>query len=433
MSRITRAGKQQHSLLDNSDLKMALTPQQIDIIKATVPVVQEYGTAITTTFYKNVLAANPALNNIFNQTNQKNGDQPRALSGALAAYAANIDNLAVLSDAVERICQKHASLFIRPEHYPIVGKYLLEAMGQVLGAALTPEILDAWTAAYNQLAQIMIDREIQLYQEAGEWKEWRDFKIAKKVKESSIITSFYLEPVDGKLLPPFKPGQYISVQVHVPDFGYLQSRQYSLSDRPNEKYYRISVKREDAVVLPEANTPVEAGVISNILHDTKHEGDVVQVSPPQGEFFLDLQKNTDSPVVLISAGVGLTPMVSILNTLVERGSARPISYIHAARSKEVDAFHDHVQEIATSNSNVRSWVFVKNLPADNYGHPVKDLAGRMDLSKVKDAALHLDDSTTVYFICGPGGFMDDMSKVLQTFGVSEDRINLEVFGTGEAQ
>ncbi|KAF7924834.1 hypothetical protein EAE99_006311 [Botrytis elliptica] len=412
---------------------MSLTPQQIDIIKATVPVVQEYGTTITTAFYKNVLDANPALNNIFNQTNQKNGAQPRALSGALAAYAANIDNLAVLSDAVERICQKHASLFIRPEHYPIVGKYLLEAMGQVLGAALTPEILDAWTAAYNQLAQIMIDREAQLYREAGEWKEWRDFKIAKKVKESSIITSFYLEPVDGKPLPLFKPGQYISVQVHVPDFGYLQSRQYSLSDRPNEKYYRISVKREDAVVLPEVNTPVEAGVISNTLHDSKNEGDIVQVSPPQGEFFLDLQQNVDSPVVMISAGVGLTPMVSILNTLVETRSTRPISYIHAARSKEVDAFHAHVQEIASSQSNIKSWVFVKNLPADDYGHPVKDLAGRMDLSKVKDDALHLDDSLTVYFICGPGGFMNDMSKTLQTFGVREDRIKLEVFGTGEAQ
>ncbi|THV48254.1 hypothetical protein BGAL_0259g00090 [Botrytis galanthina] len=412
---------------------MSLTPQQIDIIKATVPVVQEYGTAITTTFYKNVLDANPALNNIFNQTNQKNGAQPRALSGALAAYAANIDNLVVLSDAVERICQKHASLFIRPEHYPIVGKYLLEAMGQVLGAALTLEILDAWTAAYNQLAQIMIDREAQLYREAGEWKEWRDFKIAKKVKESSIITSFYLEPVDGKPLPLFKPGQYISVQVHVPDFGYLQSRQYSLSDRPNEKYYRISVKREDAVVLPEVNTLVEAGVISNTLHDSKNEGDIVQVSPPQGEFFLNLQKNVDSPVVLISAGVGLTPMVSILNTLVERRSTRPVSYIHAARSKEVDAFYAHVQEIASSQSNIKSWVFVKNLPADDYGHPVKDLAGRMDLSKVEDDALHLDDSSTVYFICGPGGFMNDMSKTLQTFGVSEDKIKLEVFGTGEAQ
>ncbi|KAF7855423.1 hypothetical protein EAF04_010166 [Stromatinia cepivora] len=412
---------------------MSLTPQQIDIIKATVPVVQEHGTRITTTFYKNVLAANPALNNIFNQTNQKNGAQPRALADALAAYAANIDNLAVLSDAVERICQKHASLFIRPEHYPIVGKYLLEAMGEVLGAALTPEILDAWTAAYEQLANIMIDREAQLYQEAGEWKEWRDFMIAKKFKESSIITSFYLEPVDGIPLPLFKPGQYISVQIHIPQFGYMQSRQYSLSDRPNENYYRISVKREDTLVSPELNTSVEAGVISNALHDTKHEGDIIQVSPPQGEFFLDLHKSSDSPVVLISAGVGVTPMVSILNTLVERGSTRPISYIHAARSKEVDAFHEHVQEIATSHSNIKSWVFVKNLPADDYGHPIKDIVGRMDLSKVKDDALHLDDSSTTYFICGPGSFMNDMSKSLQAFGVSEERIKLEVFGTGEAQ
>ncbi|ESZ90982.1 flavohemoglobin [Sclerotinia borealis F-4128] len=411
---------------------MSLTPQQITIIKATVPVVQEHGNAITTLFYKNILDAIPALNNIFNQTNQKNEAQPRALAGALAAYAANIDNLAVLSDAVERICQKHASLFIKPEHYPIVGKYLLEAMGDVLGAALKPEILDAWTAAYGQLAKIMIDREAQLYSEAGEWKEWRDFKIAKKVDESSIITSFYLEPVDGKPLPLFKPGQYISVQVHVPQLGYLQSRQYSLSDQPNEKYYRISVKREDALESPALNTLFEAGLISNTLHSTKNEGDIVQVSPPQGEFFLDLTKNATSPVILISAGVGITPMISILNTLVEMGSRRPISYIHAARSKEVHAFDKHVQGIVTSHSNIKSWVFVKNLPVDDDGIQTQHLARRMDLSKIREEALHLEDSGTTYFICGPGRFMLDMRRALWGYGVAEERIKLEVFGTGDA-
>lgn len=412
---------------------MSLTSEQINIIKATVPIVQEYGTTITSAFYKNVLAARPALNNIFNQTNQKNGGQPRALAGALAAYAANIDNISVLSDAVERICQKHASLFIRPEHYPIVGKFLLEAMGEVLGAALTPEILDAWTAAYGKLATIMIDRESQLYEEAGEWKEWGNFKIAKKVKESSIITSFYLEPVDGKPLPLFKPGQYISVQVLIPDFGYLQSRQYSLSDRPNEKYYRISVKREDAFEMSELKTAFEPGVISNTLHSSKNESDILQVSPPQGEFFLDLNTNINSPVILISAGVGLTPMVSMLNTLVERGSSRPISYIHSARSKEVDAFHDHLNETSTTHSNIKSRVFIKNLPANDYGNPVQDLSGRMDLSKIKDEALHLGDPKAIYFICGPGSFMNDIKRNLTGYGVSEEQVKLEVFGTGNAK
>ncbi|KAI9642660.1 Nitric oxide oxidoreductase [Ciborinia camelliae] len=414
---------------------MSLTPQQIKIIKATVAVVQEHGITITTIFYKNILTANPALNNIFNQTNQKNGNQPRALACALAAYASNIDNLVMLSDAVERICQKHASLFIRPEHYPIVGKYLLEAMGEVLGSALTPEILDAWTAAYEQLAKIMIDREAQLYDESSEWKEWRDFKIVKKVKESGIITSFYLEPVDGKPLPLFKPGQYLSVQIQIPHFGYLQSRQYSLSDRPNEKYYRISVKREDALELPGLDTPIEAGLISNTLHDKKNVDDIVQVSPPKGEFFLDLEKNANSPVILISAGVGVTPMVSILNTLVQRGSSRPISYIHAARSKEVHAFHEHVRDIDIANENIKSWVFIKNLLAnDDCGYPVQDLVvGRMDLSKVKNEALHLGDSSTMYFICGPGGFMEDISRSLQEYGVSKARIKMEVFGTGDAR
>ena len=134
---------------------MSLTPEQVVIIRATVPILKEYGNAITTTFYGTMLKENPDLNNIFNQTNQANGHQPAALASSLYAYASHIDDLGALSPAVEKICQKHASLYIRPEHYDIVGTYLLRAMGEVLGEALTPDILKAWETAYWQLAKIV--------------------------------------------------------------------------------------------------------------------------------------------------------------------------------------------------------------------------------------------------------------------------------------
>lgn len=188
---------------------MPLTDQQKDLIKACVPALQEHGVEVAKIFYTNMLRENPPLREIFNKANQVHQHQPRALAASVYAYAANIDNLATLGDAVELIANKHASLYVRPEQYEIVGKYLLAAMKEVLGDAVTPELLEAWKVAYGDLADIFIKREGELYKNAHGWTDWRDFRIAKKEKEGDEITSFYLEPVDEsvKPLPPFLPGQ----------------------------------------------------------------------------------------------------------------------------------------------------------------------------------------------------------------------------------
>lgn len=124
-----------------------------------------------------------------------------------------------------------------------------------------------------------------------------------KQAESAEITSFYLAPSDGGAVPEYRPGQYVSVRIYVPELGLMQPRQYSLSDAPGQDRLRISVKREPAG----AQTP--AGRVSNALHDRLEEGGVLDVAPPQGDFHL--KENSDAPVVLLSGGVGLTPMVSI--------------------------------------------------------------------------------------------------------------------------
>ncbi|KAJ5691901.1 hypothetical protein N7462_001324 [Penicillium macrosclerotiorum] len=412
----------------------ALTPDQLHLIKATVPVLVEHGNTITTVFYKNMLTAHPELNSIFNIPNQVNGHQPRALAGALFAYASNIDNLGALGPAVELICNKHASLFIKPDHYKIVGKYLLEAMGEVLGEALTPEIKDAWAAAYWQLADIMIGREKQIYEQSEGWTDWRDFKIVDKVKESNEITSFYLAPSDGRPLPAFSPGQYISVQIYVPELKNPQPRQYSLSDKPSPEYYRISVKREKGLNSPDAGAAAHPGNVSNLLHDKFNKGDLLKVSHPCGDFFLSSNDaSPTNPVVLISAGVGLTPLTSMLNTLTTKSapSERKLHFIHGARSSAARAFKEHITSIQKEHSNLRS-TFFNSHPSENEKQGLDyDHVGRVDLNKldgVKD--LFLDDSRTEYYICGPDKFMNDVQANLMEKKVPADRIKMELFGTG---
>ncbi|EMD93427.1 hypothetical protein COCC4DRAFT_31195 [Bipolaris maydis ATCC 48331] len=427
-----------------------LTPTQVQIIKSTVPVLAEHGTAITTRFYHDMLEANPELKNIFNNTHQATGHQAQALAGSLYAYAANIDNLGKLSPAVELICHKHASLFIRADQYDIVGKHLLSTMASVLGGAATPEILDAWGAAYWQLANLMISKESQLYRSTSYWPSWQDFRIAKKVRESEEITSFYLEPVDAaKLkLPRFKPGQYVSVRVFVEelDGGVWQARQYSLSDAPGKSYLRISVKREAGVVLGEDKDMTHVGYISNLLHDAKHEGDVVQVSHPFGDFHLvdsgeagqdDNDNDTaatagQGPVVLISAGVGVTALMSMLNFLIDEGvSARPITWIQGARNSQTRAFKKHMDQCVVANHGNVHAIYYLSRPSqeDMQGHDY-DIKGRVDLDRVDRTILHTDNSSTLYYCCGPTSFMLDVEAQLKSYGVPSERVKMELFGTG---
>ncbi|KAK8195164.1 globin-like protein [Phyllosticta capitalensis] len=404
-----------------------LTPAQVAIIKSTAPVLAEHGNAITTVFYKNMLDAHKELNHIFNTANQLNGHQPKALATALYAYASYIDNLGVLSPAVELIVHKHASLYIRPEHYEIVGKYLLEALAQALGAALTPDIHDAWAAAYWQLADLLIGKEAALYASADGWTDWRRFRIARKVPESSEITSFYLEPTDAsKPLPSFLPGQYISVRTSVPSLPHLQPRQYSLSSAPGKPYYRISVKREDGA--PDAGHP---GFVSNVLHGNKHEGDEVEVSHPFGDFYFDAQKEKqDAPVVLVSAGVGLTCLLSILETIVDDQQKRPVTWIHGARSTGARAFAAHIRDLATRRPNLRTALFTSRVQAGDVRGVDFDHEGRVDLALLDAEALHLANPDALYYVCGPEQFMLQTKKALLAKGVDESRVRIELFGTG---
>jgi len=412
----------------------ALTPSQVTIIKSTAPVLAEHGLTITTKFYADMLAAHPELKNVFNNTHQATGHQPAALAGALYAYANNIDNLGALSPAVELICHKHASLYITPDQYSIVGEHLIATIKAVLGDAATPEILDAWGAAYWQLANIMIGRESDLYASTGGWTNWKDFKIARKERESEEITSFYFEAVDPNLkIPVYKPGQYISVNVFIDELmgGVWQARQYSLSDAPGKGYLRISVKREQGIKIGDEESMAHPGYISNILHDKKEVGDIVRLSHPFGDFFFeDAEGEEEAPVVLISAGVGLTALGSILHTLVEKKSQRPVSWIHGARNAKTRAFKKDIDRLAVENKNVHALYFSSSpLDSEVEGQDYS-IKGRVDLDKVDKERLFVSNNKTQYFLCGPTQFMVDTESKLTSYGVDSKRVHMELFGTG---
>lgn len=306
-----------------------------------------------------------------------------------------------------------------------------------MGDACTPPIFDAWTAAYRQLADIMIARESELYDTAGRadgWTDWRPLTIVEKRPEAREITSFYLAPRDGDSGPPlpaYHPGQYISVQTHVPGLGVSQARQYSLSDAPGADRFRISVRRDPG-----------PGAVSGVLHDGLNVGDTLFVSRPAGDFFLPngglkqpaTSANASGPVVLISAGVGLTPLMAMLNSLTVDNAAsprRPISWIHGARDARDHAFATHVRALAAARPDVHVNVFHSQPPEGSVEGFKFQHAGRVDLGRLDpEKDLFVRSDSTEYYICGPTEFMKNMHQGLVERDVGPERIKMEVFSTG---
>ena len=377
------------------------------IIKSTVPVLEEHGTAITTVFHKNLFEAHPELLNIFNHANQKKGRQQAALANTVYAAAVHIDNLEAILPAVVQIANKHVSLGIKPEHYPIVGEYLLKAIKEVLGDAATDDIINAWAEAYGVIADAFIGVEQGMYdkmesQENG-WKFFKDFTVARKEKESDNITSFYLKPADGSNVPTYEPGQYISVRLAIPGEQYLFNRQYSLSQAAQQDEFRISVKRDAD------NDP--NGRVSVYLHDEVNVGDVIEVSAPAGEFVLDAAKT--SPVAFVSGGVGITPMMSMFETVAKLTPDRPTAFLHAARNTSLHAFDKDIQEYIDAMGNAK----YKTLYSDQgEGFITREVLAEMV------------DVTGEVYVCGPVPFMESMIRELHSLGMTDEQIHFEFFG-----
>ncbi|MFD1927639.1 NO-inducible flavohemoprotein [Sporosarcina siberiensis] len=384
-----------------------LSQDTMKIIKSTVPVLEQHGNTITTVFYKNMFEAHPELLNVFNSVNQSQGRQQAALANTVYAAAANIDNLAAIMPTVIQIAHKHKSLGITKDQYPIVGYYLLGAIKEVLGDAATPEIIAAWGEAYGVIADVFINIEDVMYADAeqmdGGWRTFKDFTIENKVVESEVITSFYLKPVDGMKLPSYKPGQYISLRINIPGEKNTLIRQYSLSQAENGEEYRISVKREQDF---EPN-----GKVSCHLHNQLTVGDTIEVSIPAGVFHLDVENTT--PVTLISGGVGITPMMSMYETIAKETPNRPVTFLHSARSRSHHAFGDRLLKLNASLTNSNYAVLYSEEGDGFISHEF--------------LATNVLEGSDVY-VCGPTPFMQSVLRDLYALGMPEDKVHFEFFG-----
>jgi len=400
----------------------ALSNRTIDIVKATVPTLEKGGTAVTDRMYQRLFRT-PEIRDLFNQSHHgETGSQSKALTAAIIAYGRNIDNLGVLASRVERITQKHVGLNILPEHYPYVADALLGAIKDVLGDAATEEVLDAWGEAYWFLADVLKAREASIYSglatAPGGWNGWRDFTVESVTPESDIIRSFILVPADGRGVIRHRPGQYLTFALDVPGAGVLK-RNYSISSAPDSRSYRISVKREEGLGRP-------AGLASNWLHDYAKPGTVLKVAPPAGEFFLD--EASAGPVVLLSGGVGLTPMMSMLETIAGSSGGRPTWYIHGAENGRVHAMRDHSRALAAQAHNItlRTYYNAPD-PADFQGRDY-DERGFISMDWI---VANTPTQVAAYYLCGPRPFLRAMVGGLAGRGVPLGSIHYEFFGPAD--
>jgi len=389
-----------------------LSQETIDTVKSTTTLLAENGETITKYFYKRLFELHPELKNIFNQVNQKRGEQPRALADAVLAYANNLDNIEALVPVVKRIAHKHVSLGIRADQYPIVGQNLLAAIQHVLGLPDAHPALLAWEEAYGVLADIFISTEEEIYkaneESDGGWRGFREFAIDKIVTETPEVKSFYLKPTDGANIPAYQGGQYIGLKVNPEESEFDEIRQYSLSGQGDESFLRISTKAEFK------------GLVSNHLHQNK-EGDKVLLQAPTGVFTFNAEAKKH---VLISGGVGVTPMISILYDALSKGvKGSDLLFIQCARDQQNIILRDELSEL----SNEVGFNYKKSLEtgegADHLGYLNEAVVQKW----LDEGEIFADGQTDIYF-CGPKPFMKAVNNLFQSLGFNAEQIHYETFG-----
>lgn len=390
-----------------------LSPTSAAAVRATAGVVAEHAEQITARFYPAMFADHPELLRVFNQGNQATGEQSKALAGSVVAYAVQlIDPDAPSFDHVlRRIAYKHVSLGIRPEQYTIVGRYLLGAVAEVLGDAVTAEVAEAWSEVYWLFAMQLGALEARIYQESGidaACDPLRRYRVVRRIEEAHDIISLVLEPTDDASLPHANPGQYVSVFVDLPD-GQRQPRQYTVSSTASGTRLQITINR----VRGTDGAP--DGRVSTFLHTEVEVGDELDVSTPAGDFVVP---DDDAPLLLASAGAGITTVLPIVEHIARTQPQRPVTLAHADRTPHDHALRETVRHVGRQIDDFTTYAWYEDVE----GAEERARQGYMDLAEIP-----LPDGVEV-FTCGPLAFMRLVRSTLLERGVPAERIRYEVFG-----
>jgi uncharacterized protein len=249
------------------------------------------------------------------------------------------------------------------------------------------------------------------------WNGCRKFTVSRKVEECEDTYSYYLTPHNGKPLPKFKPGQYLTFEVKFPNEPKPQVRCYSLSDGSiSDGHYRVTIKRY-------TRADGQPGAVSNYFADHVKEGDILDVKAPSGKFFLDVE--VERPVVLISGGIGITPMLAMARVLTHIQDRREIYFFFGCRNNVDHMFRDEVIELQKKNPNVRLHIcYSRPLDEDKLGVSYNHHS-RVTVELMKTV---LPSSNYEYYLCGPGPFMDSLVNGLYEWGVPKKDVKFEAFG-----
>ncbi|UVE00881.1 globin domain-containing protein [Corynebacterium amycolatum] len=386
--------------------KNGLTPEQAEVVTQTLPVVGANIEKITPNFYNRMFAAHPELiADTFNRGNQKQGAQQKALAASVATFAATLvdPDAPAPEELLSRIGHKHISVGIKPEQYPIVHKHLFDAIEEIL----TPEVFqgavrDAWDAVYLEMQRVLINFEKGLYDDLGveAGDVFRAAHVVSREERGDDVAVFSVK-LDGETPVSYLPGQYISVRQTMPD-GAGQLRQYSLVGG-KEGVLTFAVRRVDA------SEDLPAGEVSTQLWEKVQPSDAIEISLPAGDLVLDTKSN--DPVVLISAGIGATPMIGMLDALVAGDSKRDVVVLHADRAETADALRAERNNAVAALANARQQVWYEP-----------------DLMNLADTEL---PEGAQYYLCGGNGFLQAIRQQLADRGVARDNVHFELFSPND--
>ena len=274
--------------------------------------------------------------------------------------------------------------------------------------------------------QVMRTRIAEAKKRRGEnslaWNGYRKFVVDRKVTEAEGICSFYLVAHDRKLLPTFKPGQYLTFRLNIPGREKPVIRCYSLSDSPHAKQYRVSIKR---VGSPPDAPSAPPGLVSNYFHEQLSEGDILDVQAPRGHFFLDPE--LERPAVLIAGGVGVTPLLSMVNSIVATRSSREAVFFYGLKNRTEHAFKADLEQVIEQRPNIRLVVAYSRPSPEDERNEGRDYhhTGRVDVDLIRS---YLQSTNYQFYICGPPAMMETLNKQLLKWGVAKQDINTEAFG-----
>lgn len=386
-----------------------LTPDNAEIIKQTLPLVGANITKITPIFYEKMFAAHPELiADTFNRGNQKSGEQQTALAASIATFAAMLvdDNAPDPVDMLSRIGHKHVSLGIVENQYPIVHDNLFAAIVEVLGEdVVTPEVAAAWDEVYWLMADVLVSFERNLYRSAGveDGKVFTTAEIVSRKQLPADAVEFTLRPAEmTEKFADARPGQYTSIGVKLPD-GARQLRQYSLVDIDEDgSTFRIAVQRD--------------GEVSSYLMDNIADGESVDATLPAGDLVLD---DSTAPVVLVSQGIGSTPMVGMLSALAAKdGQECKVVVLHADASAE-----EHSQAELQKNLSEQIGATFKTFYRED--------GKRMNLGEL--AAEGVVPTGAQWYLCGGTSFLQNIREQIANSeqALAPEKVGFELFSPND--